>query len=153
MIKNLFVALVIFAVVVLVALAWQFIADLKPAEQTDGNLAELVVGEHAFLVESADTPILRSKGLSGRENLAENRGMLFTFDMPGVYSFWMKGMKFPLDIIWIKGERIIGFSENISPDNSRPSIIYNPPDVVDKVLEINAGLVEKFGIKVGDRID
>jgi uncharacterized membrane protein (UPF0127 family) len=67
-------------------------------------------------VEVADTPAERGRGLSGREMLPENSGMLFVFDTPGRYGFWMYGMKFPLDIIWIdESLRVVYFVENAQP--------------------------------------
>jgi uncharacterized membrane protein (UPF0127 family) len=67
-------------------------------------------------VEVADTPAERGRGLSGREMLPENSGMLFVFDTPGRYGFWMYGMKFPLDIIWIDERlRVVYFVENAQP--------------------------------------
>jgi uncharacterized membrane protein (UPF0127 family) len=66
-------------------------------------------------VEVADTPAERGRGLSGREMLPENSGMLFVFDTPGRYGFWMYGMKFPLDIIWIDERlRVVYFVENVT---------------------------------------
>lgn len=109
-----------------------------------------------FNVEVANTPELRKTGLGGRESLASNSGMLFVFDRAGKPSFWMKAMKFPIDIIWIKGSKIVDILQNVQPpsgdqaDSALP--LYAPVTEVDKVLEVNAGDVVKYGIKVGDRI-
>src|SRR3989338_5042145 len=51
--------------------------------------------------ELADTPEKRALGLSGRETLGNDEGMLFVFDEPNTRQFWMKNMNFALDIIWI----------------------------------------------------
>ena len=105
-------------------------------------------------VEIADTILKRTKGLSGRESLAENQGMLFLFAKPSKYSFWMAGMNFPLDIIWINGNKIVDISKNIqAPKNTgRLPVIISPSTKIDKVLELSAGAVEKFNIKIGDEI-
>ena len=105
-------------------------------------------------VEIADTILKRTKGLSGRESLAENQGMLFLFAKPSKYSFWMAGMNFPLDIIWINGNKIVDISKNIqAPKNTGGlPVIISPSTKIDKVLELSAGAVEKFNIKIGDEI-
>lgn len=128
----------------------------------------LEVGQNQFWVEIADEPSEHSRGLSGRENLPENQGMFFIFPDAAIRSFWMNGMRFPLDIIWIRGDEIIGFSENLpfpKPSAGTPVAksdlgaasgsdypLYSPSKPADKVLEINAGLVKKSGLKIGDKL-
>ena len=115
--------------------------------------ATLLLGGHQFAVEIADTMLLRNKGLSDRPSLGEDAGMLFKFGSPGMYGFWMKGMRFPLDFVWIQDNRIIGFTENVEPEPDASMLklySYYPPSPADSVLEINAGLVEKYGVSVGD---
>lgn len=110
------------------------------------------IGETAFSVEIADTSESRANGLSGRENLGADSGMLFVFDAPASYGFWMKGMKFPLDMVWISGDSVVGFSENLPPASGLIPKIYFPPEPVDKALELNAGSVKMRGLKVGDKV-
>ncbi len=115
----------------------------------------LKIGDREFKVEVADTVASRARGLSGRESLAEDQGLFFVFSSSSQTGFWMKDMKFPIDIIWIKGDVVVGFSENVEPELGKSMLslkIYYPPEPVDRVLEINAGLVLKYGIKVGDEI-
>ena len=124
------------------------------------------VGGQTFEVGIADNALTRTQGLSGRPSLGENEGLLFIFPTAGNYGFWMKGMNFPIDIVGISGDspsqilpgktwegKIVGFSENLQPEPKKSvfslSINY-PPEAVDKVLEINAGSVAKYGLKVGD---
>src|SRR5581483_7593288 len=61
------------------------------------------VGSSTFNVEMATTPAEQACGLSGREGLADGTGMFFVFGSGGMQSFWMKDMKFPIDIVWISG--------------------------------------------------
>jgi uncharacterized membrane protein (UPF0127 family) len=104
-------------------------------------------------VEVADTPAERGRGLSGREMLPENSGMLFVFDTPGRHGFWMYGMKFPLDIIWIDERlRVVYFVENAQPCVNICET-YEPPADALYVLEVNAGFVKKYGLKVGDVVE
>lgn len=105
-------------------------------------------------VEVADTQDKRAKGLGGRASLASDSGMLFVFSGPSKYSFWMKGLSFPLDFVWIKGDKVVSVLQNVPPpaagqqDSSLP--IYQPNVEVDKVLEVNAGVIQRLDIKVGD---
>jgi len=117
--------------------------------------ARLTVGASAFSVEVASTTLARANGLSGRDGLGEDEGMYFIFGGPGNYGFWMKDMKFPIDIIWINGGKVAGFAENAAPQPKTPLWglkIYYPPEPVDRVLEVGAGTVEKYKIKIGDSV-
>jgi uncharacterized membrane protein (UPF0127 family) len=109
-----------------------------------------------FRVEIADTPYLRSQGLSGRESLPEDAGMLFVFESASIQTFWMKDMKFPLDIVWIQDGRIVGIEKDVppEPDKSVFSLkTYTSPAAADRVLEINAGLSQRYGFEVGDQVE
>lgn len=117
-----------------------------------GKIQFVKIGDATFSVDIADNSVSQAKGLSGREFMEENRGMIFLFGNYGVRGFWMQGMKFSLDIIWISGDKIVGIAENLPPAGFGELEIYNSPENVDKVLEINSGLSKKYGFKIGDRI-
>ncbi|MDI6821174.1 MAG: DUF192 domain-containing protein [Patescibacteria group bacterium] len=113
------------------------------------------INRHVIGVDIAKTQKERAQGLSGREELKENQGMLFLFPNAGLHGFWMKNMRFPIDIVWISKSKIIGFTENIDPQIGIPLLnlkIYYPPRLIDSVLEINAGQVASLGIKEGDLV-
>lgn len=96
----------------------------------------------------ADSEEKKELGLSNREQIASDQGMLFAFDTIGVYNFWMKDMKFPLDIVWIdENKKVLGITADIQPE-SYPSIFISP-ESTKYVLEINAKNAEKFGIATG----
>ena len=116
------------------------------------KMTVLKINSHEFNVEIANDPISQARGLAGRNSLPENQGMLFLFSDKTTRNFWMAGMRFPLDIIWIDGGTIIGIAENIPPASNRNFLIYTSPSPADKVLEINAGLAGKLGIKIGDLV-
>jgi len=112
------------------------------------------IGSTTFMAELATTTVEQSRGLSFRADLAEGTGMLFTF-RSGIQNFWMKDMNFPIDMIWIAGNKVAGFVENAEPQPGVPLwklTVYTSPDGVDKVLEVNAGIVSKDGIAVGDSV-
>ena len=106
-----------------------------------------------FTVEIASTMVQQARGLSFRPSLPENHGMLFVFGSSTIQNFWMKDTNFPLDIIWIGGDTVLGFAENTQPQPGDPLWklkVYSSPDGVNRVLEVNAGTVAKYNIKVGD---
>jgi uncharacterized membrane protein (UPF0127 family) len=115
----------------------------------------LQLKQFKITVQLADTPEKRAQGLSGIKQITDNEGMLFLFSEPQRPAFWMKGMNFPLDIIWIHGDTIVGISDNVKPmpntgDDSLPK--YYPPQDSDKVLEVNGGWAFRHDVNVGDKV-
>ena len=114
----------------------------------------LVIGDMAFGVE---IPRTIAEGLSGRESLPSKTGMLFVFKAGGAPAFWMKGMLFPLDFVWIGEDCTV---VDTTPDMPAPAPgapvselpRYASGVAATYVFEINAGEVERFGIRVGDRV-
>jgi uncharacterized protein len=107
--------------------------------------------EEIFLVEVIRDMEGLKKGLSDREGLPEGNGMLFVLDASQGHGFWMKGMRFPLDIIFIGKEmQITEILENLQPCEECP--IYVPTHQPAYVLEINAGLTRRYGLSVGDTL-
>jgi len=108
-------------------------------------------------VEIADSSHERTTGLSEHIFLHEDRGMLFVFDGPAQPSFWMKDMDFPIDIIWILGETVVGIEENVPvlPEGVAEGDMprYQPASPVDRVLEVNAGFASVHGLGLGETLD
>jgi hypothetical protein len=102
----------------------------------------------------AANPDSRKKGLSKIDSLPIGEGMLFVFKKNGRYSFWMKDMKFPIDIIWIdENKKIVNISANAIPEPKKADkdlTIYDSSYDVLYVLEINAGLSNANHLQVGD---
>ena len=92
-------------------------------------------------------------GLSGRENLSDGWGTLFIFEKPGRYSFWMYGMLFPLDIIWIDENGVVVYIV----ENAQPCVnvcmTYEPDTDALYVLEVRAGFAEDTGIVEGELVE
>ena len=105
-----------------------------------------------ILVDVARTYRAQMKGLSGRTSLPENEGLLFVHNRMDYQSYWMKEMLFPIDIIWIANNQVVGFVQSTQPQEP-PLTIYTSPVPVDKVLEVNAEFVQENSIKVGDILD
>ncbi len=112
------------------------------------------IRNEVFAVDLAITPKEKERGLGGRERLVENKGMLFVYDHKERYPFWMKDMRFPIDIVWIEGKTIVDISKNVPaprlPNEQLP--IYRPIAPVDIVLELPAGTADRVGMTIGDKI-
>lgn len=108
-----------------------------------------------FEVETASTRDEQIKGLSGRENLPQNVGLLFVFNDYQERTFWMKEMLIPIDIIWIKDNQIVGIVDSAPIPNPETIGIptFDSPGRINYVLEINAGEAAKNGIKIGDMVE
>lgn len=119
------------------------------------KLSDLEINGNIIKVEIADTEDKRRKGLGDRDSLGENEGMLFIFPKEDRYPFWMKGMRFPLDFIWIKGESVVEVLPNVQPPRSEPDSalpVYSSALPIDKLLEVNANTAQRLNIKAGDTI-
>lgn len=115
---------------------------------------QVTVGSVTIPVEIAATARQRQRGLSGRSRIPGNSGMLFVFPSPSTYSFWMKDMLFALDFIWIKDGVVVEITRAVPPPaatSGRPAVV-SPSLPVDRVLEVPAGFIDKYGIKEGDLV-
>lgn len=101
-------------------------------------------------IEIADSDYETQTGLMYRDGMEDNQGMLFVFDEPAYHSFYMKNTKFSIDIIFIDADlRIASFKERAKPLDEGG---LNSEVPVQYVLEVNAGLAEKWQLEIGDRI-
>jgi uncharacterized membrane protein (UPF0127 family) len=119
--------------------------------------AEILVGDQRLLVEVAADPASRARGLGYREGLAAGTGMLFVFPQPAPRGFWMKGMRFCLDIIWINDGQILGAAEAAcpdppgTPDENRGR--YGTEEPAQYVLEVPAGWLAEHGFGRGTPVE
>lgn len=118
----------------------------------DCNITERVnIGSTEIRAFVSDTEDERSQGLSGKEGLGEGEGMLFVFEYPAKYGFWMKDMNFAIDIIWISPEnRVLAIEKGLEP-STYPKVFY-PPDKVLYVLEVPSGFSDTAKIEVGQSL-
>lgn len=104
-------------------------------------------------VRIAERPLAQKKGLGGyTEASLEEDGMLFVFSNDEVRTFWMKGMRFDLDILWIADGRVVAIDRDVHAPFSRseePEQVTSAPLKVDAVLELPAGKAEEYGIVEG----
>lgn len=117
------------------------------------DLKTVIINKQEIKVELADTSQKRSQGLSDRQSLPADQGMLFIFDDYSQPGFWMKDMYFPLDIVWLKDSTIVKIDKNVPVEKNQNLTIYKPPQPINYVLELNAGYTDKNNIKIGDRVE
>lgn len=111
------------------------------------------IGGVAFRVRIADTETLREQGLSGTDQSIwkTQNGLLFVFDTPDYYAFWMKDMNYPIDIIWIDDKlTVVGITRNLTPDSYPKK--FRPPVAVRYAVETDIHYADTFGISVGNTV-
>lgn len=119
-------------------------------------LRTITIGDDVLTVEIADTGDLQTRGLSYRDGLEPGTGMLFVYPDSGNHTFWMKGMRFCLDIVWINDGAITGAAENACPE---PGVAdaqlmrYPSTGPAQFVLEVPAGWLAERGYGAGTAVD
>ena len=135
MVKKIILILAPVIIICLLIALNKIALDQKTTKPVAG---EITINGKNILVELADTPEARARGLSGRPDLMAGHGLLFIFDKPGQYGFWMKEMNFPIDIIWLDANyQIIDTWLNAQPASYPAS--YQPKNKAIYVLETNPG--------------
>ncbi len=118
-----------------------------------GKQGEVCFGGHCFEVELVTTSKEKEMGLMFRESLDSNKGMLFIFEQPGIYSFWMKNTLVPLDIIWISEDfKVVFISENTQPCLEKECVLVEPNRQAKYVLEVKGGTSARIGLRVGGEV-
>ncbi len=117
----------------------------------------VVIGDVRWAAEVADAPNSRGKGLSRRASLPELTGMLFVFDSGRTTGFWMAGMEFALDLVWISADcSVAEVTINAPPVSATTSVseipIYKSAVPTAYTFEVNAGEVELYGIGPDDMV-
>ncbi len=143
------------AVGFMLAVSLSIIPSIQKVKEVERK-AQVMIGSQVIVAEMARTAQEREKGLSGVRYLNVNEGMLFVYDEKDYHSIWMKGMRVPIDIIWISGNQVVGFEENVLPEPGKDISeleIYRPPEPVDRILELRAGRVGLLDVEIGDTIE
>ena len=142
--------IIIFVIILLIfggVIFYQFATHPAPK-------SKVTINTHTFAVKTASSAAQQQQGLSGVKSMPQDQGMIFIFDQAAKYPFWMKEMKFPLDIIFIRDNKIVQIFQNVpAPKDSKTQLpIYQPVAPADRVLEINAGLSKKYDFKKNDEV-
>jgi len=138
--------------IIFVSVVFIFIQKIffgSPVSVDNERTTEITVNGTKILVEIVETVDEKYRGLSFRESLSENEGMLFLHENMGMHEYVMRNMKFDLDFIFIRDEEIVDIAKNVSKDYrgvAKGATMYN------KVLEMTAGWVNENDVKLGGEI-
>jgi len=120
----------------------------------NNNVINLKINDQILNIEVSDDALSKAKGLSGRENLGENCGMIFLFSEEARHTFWMKDMNFPLDIIYVRENEIVEIFKNVPIfDEAEEITEIFPEQKADKVIELKAGFSDLHNLKIKDKIE
>lgn len=124
-------------------------------EKSLKDIKSINIAGQNIRLELALTPEKKSRGLSFHAPLNKDEGMLFIFDYPDKYSFWMKDMNFPIDIIWIGEDNAVSYIKNNATPESFPEAYQPGKDDKEAkyVLEVISGFSKDNKLKVGDKIE
>ncbi len=135
----LFVILIIFLVLIFVV-----------RSESASVAKKISIGDRVFKVEVANELVTLTQGLSGKGSLAVDEGMLFIFSDKKIRNFWMKDMNFPIDLIWLDDNIVVGWQENMAiPEVGTKLKKYPSPQPVNRVLEIPANSISTMDIQKG----
>ncbi len=126
-------------------------SEQPPVEQTPE--AWVTIRGQRVAAELALTPAQQARGLGERDSLGWNQGMLFVYDEASFYAFWMKGMRFDIDIIWIRDDRVVDIAHRVQhvPGGNGPTV--RPRELSETILEVPAGYAQSHGWRIGDRVE
>ena len=135
----------------------QILAEVNQIKELPGQLlpieATVVMGNEVIELEVTRTPRQQALGLMFRESLADNRGMLFSFEEPKIARFWMKNVTIHLDMIFLLDGQIQAIAANVPPCTSTPCPVYGPNQLVNQVIELRGGRAAELGLQAGDRLN
>ena len=125
--------------------------------RADGSAGSAIEGQieirgKSIAVEIADSPAEQRKGLGERDGLAWGTGMYFPYAKAGFYAFWMKGMRFPIDIVFLREGRIAEIHPQVPFEKGGNGPTIQPRSLADAVLEVPAGYATASGWQIGDRV-
>lgn len=148
---------ILFAVLLLIAVGGKFALDYSQGKTTIpffASSSKVTINNKSYKVTIAKTDKEKEIGLSDKKSLPADEGLLFEFTDPSYYTFWMKNMKFPIDIIFIKDNKVVTVFHNVqTPKSPEENLtLYRPEEPANKVLEIMAGEAKKNNIKKGDTV-
>jgi uncharacterized protein len=161
--KVIFPILLVIVFIIVAGVIFRKNQGLSPFPFNSGKTQEaqevktVTIGIVQIKAEIAQTDAERQKGLSGKTGLSKDTGMLFVIgNNKATPTFWMKDMKFAIDIIWIKAGKIIQIDKSVPPPAlgtpDKNLKLYSPNTAVDYVLEVDSGYSDLKGIKVGDDV-
>jgi uncharacterized membrane protein (UPF0127 family) len=148
LVARVLIAWGLFGLALAVVLA--FAGSDEDRQAADGDLVEVRVGHVPVRAEIAATDRSRTRGLGGHRRLVFGEGMLFVFGDARRHDFWMQGVDFALDMIWIRGGRVTGVTRRAPPEAQSGRRLFPSPGPVDRVLEVPGGWALRESVQTGD---
>ena len=132
----------------------------NPSSQLDSmNLGQMLpisaqatVADYVIELEVARTESQKAMGLMYRTSLADNRGMLFLFEPSQTVNFWMKNVRIPLDMLFLRDGKVKAIAASVPPCNINPCPTYGSQTAVNQVIELRGGRASELGLKVGETV-
>ncbi|MCL2144167.1 MAG: DUF192 domain-containing protein [Endomicrobia bacterium] len=122
----------------------------------DGSVLNVKLADNDLRLVVVNSPKAKAEGLSNKDEIPED-GMIFFFYETDILSFWMKDMRFPIDIIWISGDTVVGIEKNVPIPEPGTKItdlpVYKSNEKADTVIELTAGAAEKLNIFPGSALE
>lgn len=141
---------IVFVSLILIVILFSIFSRPKNVKYPDG--IGLTIKNQDYYLEVAHTNETRAKGLSNREKICPNCGMIFVFDKPAQYTFWMKDTLIPLDMVWLDDQgKIVKIATVLDINNDQKK--YTNDQNAKYVIELNANEAFKLDLKIGDTID
>ena len=152
--KTIIQTIIITLIVLLaVLLFWSFNFFSHNNSLFSGSQPIVTIAGQEIKVKIAQTPNQKELGLGKIKSLPENQGMLFIYDDYVIPNYWMKDMKFSIDIIWIKDNMVMGYEKDLKSQADNINLpVYQPKTFINYVLEVNSGFVDKYGLQIGDNV-
>ncbi len=131
-------------------------ADTITASGEGGQMlpitAQATMNGEVIQLEVAETQQQKAIGFMFRPEIPDDRGMLFSFDPPRQVSFWMKNVRVPLDMVFLRDGEVVAIAADVPPCTSDPCPTYGPPELIDSVIELRGGRAAELGLQAGDAI-
>lgn len=131
-------------------------AEIITASNEDGQMlpitAQANMNGEVIQLEVAETQQQKAIGFMFRPEIPADRGMLFPFDSLRRASFWMKNVRVPLDMVFLRDGEVIAIASDVPPCTSDPCPTYGPPELIDSVIELRGGRAAELGLQAGDAI-
>lgn len=145
------------ATIVLILLAIAVYVSARTFQSSTGEqpMADVLIqfpNGYSIHVALADTPTERMLGLGNWDSIGSDEGILFIHPIRGFHTYWMKDVEFPIDVIWLDTNTIVGLTDNLQPEEP-PVTLYTPPVPANRVLEVQAGFIAKNNLLIGDHLD
>ncbi len=142
-------AILVFVILAVALLVFFFLHRSPGVPALPSERAKLALGGVTLDIAVARTLPEKVRGLSGQLSLPPNEGLLFVWSHPAPRSFWMKDMRFPIDIVWFGADwRVVDITADATPESFPRT--FSPQEPAQYVLEVPAGFAAAHSVKIGD---